>query len=87
MTKRLQYREIGQFDEDGIREIHRNKYVFKEGTVRKGTLSNDFYIDRARRLYCHEGVDRIILLSRKFFEKDLEKLADEIIEKCFDECK
>ena len=87
MTKRLQYHEVGQFDKDGIREIHKNKYKFKEGTVRKGTLSDDFYIDRARGLYCHDAVDRIILLSRKFHKKDLEKLADEILEKCFHEWK
>jgi hypothetical protein len=87
MTKRLQYREIGQFDEDGIREIHKNRYKSREGTIRRGTIPDYFYIDRARRLYCHEGVDRIILLSRKLYEKDLEKLADEIIEKCYHEWK
>jgi hypothetical protein len=87
MTKRLRYSEIGQFNEDGIREMHKNEYKFKEGTVRHGTEPDDFYIDRARRLYCHEGVDRIILLSRKFHRKDLERLADEIIEKCFHEWK
>lgn len=87
MTKRLLYREVGQFDEDGIREIRRNEYKLKEGTVRHGTESDDFYMERAKRLYCHEGMDRIILLSREIHQENLERLAEKIIKKSFSEWK
>ena len=87
MTRRLHVHDIRQFDENGIRRIRENRYKLKEGTIRTGTATEDFYMDRARRLYCYEGVDRIILLSRKIHMKDLENLAEKIMEKSQNEWK
>lgn len=85
MSKRLDVHDIKQFDEDGIRKKHEGKYSFKEGIIRQGTESEDFYLDRAKKLYIQEGADRIILLSRKFHKKNLEDLAEKIMEKCRNE--
>lgn len=87
MVKRLYIQDIKQFDEDGIRLLPKNKYTLKEGTVRMGTNPAEFYMERARKLYSHEMVDRIILLSRKIHQNNLEDFAKEIMKNCGTEWK
>lgn len=52
-----------------------------------GTKPKEFYMERAKTLYSHEGVDRIILLSRKIHQKNLEDFAKEIVKNCGTEWK
>jgi hypothetical protein len=85
MARRLGVHNIRRFDEDGIRRIQRNEYQSKEGIIRSGTKPDDFYLDRAEKLYAEYGVDRIFLLSPMKYRKHLEELADNILEKCRNE--
>ena len=81
MAKRLDVRDIRQFNADGIRTRRKNKYMIKEGIIRWGAETEDFYVERAKRLYTYEAVDRVILLSRKDDKIHLEKLTDDILKK------
>jgi hypothetical protein len=85
MANRLNVRLIKQFDKYGIRKTMVGKYELREGTVREGTASERIYKERAERLYCRDRVDRIILLTRKTYEKNLKTLAEEITKKSFNE--
>lgn len=87
MTNRLHIHDTLQFDHDGIRKTRKEKYQLKEGIIRTGTAPRSFYMERAARLYNEEGVDRIILLSPKNYEKDLERLAENILRKSREEWK
>jgi len=81
MTKRLHLYDIRQFEEDGIRKERKKKYQLKEGIIRWGAEPESFYIDRAKRLYTYEAVDRIVLLARKSHRNLLERLAEDILKK------
>ncbi len=85
MEKRVTVHDIRQFDSDGMRGITHHKYEFKEGIIRYGLETEKFYLERARRLYAYEAVDRIILLSEFKYKADLENLAKKILEKSHNE--
>lgn len=87
MARKLSVHNIRQFDENGIRIKQKNEYQLKEGIIRSGTKPDDFYVERARKLYTEDDVDRIFLLSSKKYEKHLGELADHILEKCRNEWK
>jgi hypothetical protein len=81
MTKRMDVRDIRQFDQDGIRAREKRNYLLKEGIIRRGAEPESFYMERANRLYRYEAVDRIILLSRESEKIYLKRLAEDIIKK------
>ena len=81
MARKLSVHDIRQFNEDGIRERRIKNYHLREGIIRLGGESEKFYIDRAKRLYTYEAVDRIILLSRQEDRHILRGWAKKIAEK------
>ncbi|MBU7038128.1 MAG: hypothetical protein HXS52_09355 [Theionarchaea archaeon] len=80
MGRRLTVHDIRGFDSDGLRKIDKCEYEVREGIIRYGFESKQFYIERAKRLYTYEAVDRLILLSEERNKPNIEKLAEEILE-------
>lgn len=87
MAKELHIYDIRRFDKDGIRKTSKGDYQFREGIIHLGFESNDFYMERAKRLYLEEHVDRIILLSPEKDRKKLEELGEKIMNECRNEWK
>ena len=87
MARKLDIRHVRQFDEEGIRTRLQSEYQLREGIIRSGTKPNDFYVDRAKKLYTEHDVQRIFLLSPRRYRTHLEELADCILEKCRNEWK
>ena len=87
MAKKLDVDGIRKFDIYGIRKELQNEYELKEGIIRYGFKEEEIYLERTRRLYTEDKVDRIILVSPKTYEGKLEELAEEILEKCKNEWK
>ncbi|KYK36971.1 MAG: hypothetical protein AYK19_08000 [Theionarchaea archaeon DG-70-1] len=87
MANKLDVYDVRQFGEPGFREIPINGYKLREGIIHYGFKDEKFYIDRAKRLYVYEGVDRIILVSKKKDSLILERLAKKVQEKSRNEWK
>lgn len=87
MARRLDIHHVRQFDEEGIRIRQKNEYQLKEGIIRSGTKPNEFYVDRAKKLYTEHDVHRIFLLSSRTYRTHLGELADCILDKCRNEWK
>jgi len=85
MAKKLDVHSIRQFDQEGIRRTWGNEYLLSEGIIRSGLNPDDFYVERAEKLYTEYGADRIFLLSPERYEKHLKELAEDILEKCRNE--
>jgi hypothetical protein len=85
MVERLYVRDKRQFEKGGIRKLSKHNYELKEGIITPGAESEHFYMERAKRLYTYEAVDRIILISGKKDSTTLEKFAEKILGKSRDD--